>query len=143
MALWDTDLTTEDGALGATQMGSLACGIAALISGFYLLVVFGITAGETLPGEELMGSAILWFLLIELPIFATAAFLFRSGKGVIPGIAAAVLLGLEVLVRLAGLAIIPLIFDSILLILTINGVRGARALRKGIINTDETAEVFR
>ena len=61
----------------------------------------------------------------------------------IPAIAASALLGLEVAVKVAGLAIsIALIIDIILLIFTINGARGALALRKGIVNDEEAAQIF-
>ena len=52
MAIWSTDLTTEDGALGAAQMGSFACIISAIFAGFYVLVFFGVTAGDTAGSGE-------------------------------------------------------------------------------------------
>ena len=133
MGLLNVDLTTEDGALGAAQMGSLACLIAGGFSGFYLLVFAGVASGN---GDQI-GTTMAGFFAAELIVFAISAFLLRSGKGAFPAMVAAAFLALEVVVRLAGLALIPLIFDTILLILTVNGVRGALALRRGIVNEEE------
>lgn len=133
MALWSTDLTTEDGALGAAQMGSLACLISAGFAGFYLLVIAGVTAGT----QDNFASYMTWFFAAELIVFALAAFLLRSGKGAILAIISALFLALETFTKLIALALIPLVFDAILLILTVNGARGALALRKGIVNEEE------
>jgi hypothetical protein len=139
MALWSVDLTTEDGALGAAQLGSMACLISAGFSGFYLLVVAGVIG----TSNESIANPFTWALLGQLIVFGVAAFLLRSGKGLIPAIGAALLLALEVLGKFISNPIsIGMIFSVILLILTINGVRGANALRKGIVNEDETAEIF-
>lgn len=144
MAIWSTDLTTEDGALGAAQMGSFACIFSAIFAGFYVLILFGVTAGDTPSGPDAILPFLKWFFAAEVIVFALAAILLRSGKGAIPAIAGSILLGLEVLVKIAGLALsIALVIDIILLIFTVNGARGALALRKGIFNDEEAAEIFR
>jgi hypothetical protein len=42
MAMWNTDLTTEDGALGAAQMGGVACFVAAGLSVLSLVLMLGL-----------------------------------------------------------------------------------------------------
>ena len=137
MAIWNTDLTTEDGALGAAQMGGAACFVAAGLSLLSLVLMLGmIRTGAAAP---LVGLA----ALIEAGLFLVAGFRLRAGKGVAWGGAAVAMLALELLFKLVALAIsIGLLINVILLIFTINGIRGALALRKGAFDAEEVAAIF-
>ena len=140
MAIWNTDLTTEDGALGAAQMGAYACFIAAVLSGITTAMAFGFVLNWT--GDARLTAAVAMGLF-EVAVFLVAGFRLRAGKGMGWGIGAALLLTIELLVKLAMLALsIALVINVLLLIFTVNGIRGANALRKGIADPDETAEIF-
>jgi hypothetical protein len=137
MAIWKADLTTEDGALGAAQMGSYACFVAAVLGVIGLVLTFGlIQNGSILPYIALAS-------LCETLVYLAAGFRLHAGKGTYWGIAAAVLLALQLALKVATLAIsIGMFVNLLLLVVTINGVRGARALRSGRFDADEAAEVF-
>lgn len=140
MAIWSTDLTTEDGALGAAQMGGVACLVSAALTMLGAIMSTGLLATW-----DQFGAApyLIMFALIQAGIYLAAAARLRAGKGVLWGSAAAVLLVLELLLKLVAVSVIGIILNVILLIFTINGIRGAQALHKGIVNGDEAAEIFR
>ncbi|NWP29060.1 hypothetical protein GY984_25525, partial [Escherichia coli] len=66
----------------------------------------------------------------EMVIFAVAGFRLHAGRGLVWGGVAALLLVLEVLGKLAMLNIMGLVINAVLTIGVINGLRGARALRR-------------
>lgn len=138
MALWTSDLTTRDAAEGATGVASLACFI---IAGLCVLgAVFAANlAGGALPEQVLFAIIALG---IEMLVFLVAGFRFRAGKGTISGIAAAAILALEILGKLAALAIPGLIVNAVALIVIVNGIRGARAMRRGFPDYEAQAEIF-
>ncbi|MES2443168.1 MAG: hypothetical protein V4574_10085 [Pseudomonadota bacterium] len=137
MSIWNADLTTEDGALGAAQMGGYACFVAAVLGAIALAFMFGmIRLGNVMP---LVGLA----ALAEILVYVVAGFRLHAGKGFYWGIAAAVLLALGLAFKIAALAVsIAMFVNLLLLVVTINGVRGARALRSGRFDADEVADVF-
>jgi apolipoprotein N-acyltransferase len=138
MSFWKVDLTTEDGAHNAAQMGGFACFVAAALSvlGLALLIGAGAYVGAVAIGA-ISGVA------GEIAIFIIAGFRLRGGRGLVWGSVAALLLAIEIVIKLVTLTGIPgLIISVILLVATINGVRGARALGRDGLTVDEAAEVF-
>lgn len=137
MAFWSTDMTTEDGALGAAGQGGIACFVSAV------LTVIGAVFLGALQAQGPEGIFVLGFAGLELVVFLIAGWRLRAGKGVIWGSAAAALLLLELVTKLAVLMIgVGLILNVVLLVVTVNGVRGAWALRKGIPDAEADAEIF-
>jgi hypothetical protein len=137
MAFWSTDMTTEDGALGAAGQGGVACFASAV------LTVIGTVFVGALQMQGPQAMFVLGFAGVELLVFLVAGWRLRSGKGLIWGSAAAALLLLELVTKLAVLMIgIGLLLNAILLIVTVNGVRGAWALRKGLPDAEAEAEIF-
>jgi len=140
MALWNVDLTTEDGALGAAQMGGFACFVAAVLSllGVAALFIMGTVGG--LSTMVLAGAALA---MAEVALFAIAGLRLRAGKGEVLGYAAAIVLAIELLVKIATVSFIGIMIDIILLIALGNGIRGARALRQLEMGADEVATIFK
>ncbi len=137
MKFWNIDLSTEDGALGAAQLGGYACFVSAALGLWGLAMLWGlIRIGAVMP---LLG----FFMVAEILLFAGAGLRLRAGKGVVIGIVAALVLVLELVSKLLAFSIIGLAIDVILLIVTINGIRGAMALRTGKFDAEEAAEIFR
>ena len=79
---------------------------------------------------------------IEAAIFLIAGWRLRKGKGLILGSIGALLLLLEGLFKLASLSIGGVVIDAVLLVVIANGLRGAWALRKGLVDPSEVADVF-
>lgn len=126
MAFWNVDLTTEDGALGATGNGAYACFIAAILTAISAFFLGGMTSDMVARGA--MGV----IALVAIGLFVVTGLRLRSGKGAFWGSVAVAWLGLEVLGKLLALSIPGLIINTVLLIVLINGVRGAWALRRGV-----------
>ena len=139
MGLWTRDLTTRDAADGATGLASIGCFIMAGLS-----VPSGLVALNLLNGarSELLAGA-LGAIALEFLVFLIAGFRLRIGKGLGWGIAATVILAIETLFKLVTLSPLGLIIDGIVLVAVINGVRGAAAMRRGFVDYDAEAEVFR
>lgn len=140
MALWNVDLTTEDGALGAAQMGGFACFVAAVLGlvGVAALFVMGTVGG--LSPLVLGGAAVA---VAEVAIFAIAGLRLRAGKGEVWGYAATIVLAIELLAKIASVSFIGIMIDVVLLIALANGIRGARALRRLEMKADDAAAVFK
>jgi hypothetical protein len=133
---WNIDLTTEDGAMGAAQLGSYACFVAAALGLWSMVMVWGlIQAGAYMP-------LVAGFMLAEILLFAGTGLRMRIGKGGVIGIFAALMLVLELVAKLLAFSIPGLIINAILLVVTINGIRGAWAIRKGIPDAEEDAAIF-
>lgn len=135
MSFWKIDLTTEDGALNAAATGGMACFIAAG------LTVLGAAffAGAAPSGVERIG--VLGVAAASVVVLLAGGWRLRSGKGVWWGSAAAGLLVLEILSKLITLTgLFGLVINVILLIVIVNGVRGAWALRGGF--DEDVGEVF-
>ena len=132
MAFWDADLTTRMGADTATSQAGLACFI---LAGFRILgaLFFGGLIGlETLEGQVVAVTT-----GIEALVALIAGFRFRAGKGAFWGIAAAVLLGISILNSLIGFAIGGVVIGAVFLVVIVQGIRGAFALRAGGFDEDE------
>ncbi|QNA85675.1 hypothetical protein G4G27_18070 [Sphingomonas sp. So64.6b] len=138
MAFWNIDLTTKDGAESAAQNGGLACFIAA---GLTILGIAVIVATHTGPAAELAGG--IAGVAVETIVFTIAGFRLRAGKGVIWGGVATLLLVVEIvakLITMIGLG--GIVINAILLVVMINGVRGALALKRGDLDVDDIGKVF-
>jgi len=139
MAIWNVDLTTEDGALSAAQLGGFACLIAAGL-GVIGLIVIGVTSnGTSLPMLLVAGLA---GAAVEVVLFGVAALRLRAGKGIVWGSVAAVLLAVELVMKIMTLAVIGILIDAILLIGVVNGIRGVRALGRIDLKPADAAEIF-
>jgi hypothetical protein len=139
MGFGKIDLTTEDGALGAAQIGAYACFIATVLG----LISTGLVLGVVMSDGRTMATVIAAaFAAIEIIVFAVAGFRLRVGKGVIWGIAATVLLAIEFLDKIATMSFVGTMIDGILLLGVINGIRGARALGRIMLSTDDVGEIF-
>ncbi|HSF12459.1 MAG TPA: hypothetical protein VLA50_05745 [Erythrobacter sp.] len=137
MAFWDIDLTTRSGAETAADQGGLAC---FFVSGLTLLgaVVFGGLAGfDTAEG---VGTAVV--IACSAVIALIAGFRLRAGKGAFWGIAVAALLVFEIISKLATFAIGGIVLNTIFLVMVVQGVRGAWALRGQSGFADDDVEVF-
>lgn len=138
MALWTVDLTTQDGAEGAAQQGGFACLLAAALGVIGLLFLWGALLGlDPRALGYVLGPA-----LAEIAIFVIAGFRLRAGRGLVWGGVAAFVLLLELLAKIAAFNIIGLVINSVLLMGTLNGLRGAWALRRGFVDTEEAAAIF-
>jgi hypothetical protein len=140
MAFWDVDLETQDGAESAAQLGGFACFVAA---GLGVLGVALATLAEASTGASALIIAVLSVGVAEILVFVVAGFRLRAGKGIIWGTIAAILIVLEIVMKLVTLTGIPgIVINAILLIGVVNGIRGARALGRGDMTADEAGEVF-
>lgn len=132
VALWNTDMTTDAGARVAAQNGGYACFAVAV-----LMVI----------GNAISGEPALWSLDpvsvvfgLGIAVFVVAGLRLRAGKGIVLGsLATALLIFDTVRFSLFSFSLdifffLSLIVIAFLLVGMINGVRGARALRRGIVN---------
>lgn len=139
MAFWNIDLTTEDGALSAAQIGSYACFVAAVLGLIGTALLLGVTMGVGLSRLALIGAAVA---LVEVVLFTVAGFRLRTGRGVAWGWAAAIVLAIELVTKALALSITGIMIDVILLICVINGIRGARALGRIGLSAEDAGEIF-
>lgn len=126
MAFWNIDLTTEDGALGAASNGAYACFIAAVLTAISTFFLGGMASDTIAAGAMVVAGG------VAIGLFVVAGLRLRSGKGAFWGSVAVAWLGLEVLSKLIAFSIPGLIISTVLLIVLVNGVRGAWALRRGV-----------
>ena len=139
MALWNVDLSTEDGALGAAQIGSYACFVAVVLGLISTVLLVGVVMSDGRTAAAIFVAA---FALIEIIVYAVAGFRLRAGKGVVWGIAAAVLLTIEVVIKIAAISFVGMMINGILLVGVINGIRGARAMGRIVLSADDAGEIF-
>lgn len=138
MAFWDVDLTTRGGAETATSQGALACFITAGLTVVGALFVGGVVGFDTLEGQIVMGTVAAQGL-----IALVAGLRLRIGKGAFWGIVVAAMLVLEIINKLVTLtALAGLVINGIMLVMVVQGVRGAWALRSGAGFEDDHVEVF-
>jgi len=137
MAFYDIDLTTRTGARGAAHQGGLACFVFAGLA-VVGVVVFGGAAGYSTPE----GIAAMAGAGTEVVIGLIAGMRLRAGKGMYWGSFVAVLLALEIAMKAVNLAFGGLIISGIILVILINGIRGAWALKRQVAFEDDDAEVF-
>lgn len=130
MAFWNVDLETRMGARSAMDQVKLACFIFAGISAFGGIMAFWFNPGPI---------SILNFLPATIALIAGLRLKAGEVDSVFWAIAAAALLVLIILSNIFGvvtgttgfLALSFLVAFAILLIMMINGIRAAFALRKG------------
>jgi hypothetical protein len=137
MAFWEIDLTTRAGADTATYQGALASFI---FSGQAVLgmVLFGGIAGYSTPeGITAIAGAGL-----ELVIGLIAGFRLKAGKGAYWGLVAATFMVLEMIAKVIVFSPGGLLIGALILVYTVNGIRGAFALKKGVGFEDDDIEVF-
>jgi len=137
MAFYSVDLTTRAGAETAAHKGGVA---AFVFAGMCVLgmLLFGYTAGFGTPaGIGAMAGAAL-----EGIVALIAGFRLRAGKGVFVGTLLALLIVIEMAMKVASLAIGGLILPGILLVVVVNGLRGAWVLGHEHRFADDASEVF-
>ncbi|WP_285713637.1 hypothetical protein [Erythrobacter oryzae] len=138
MAIWDADLSTRGGAETAADQGGLACFITAGLTVLSALFYGGMAGFDTLEGQVTAGMIGLQALIALI-----AGFRLKAGKGVFWGGAVAAMLVLEIfnkLLTLTGLG--GLVLNLFFLVMVVQGVRGAWALRRGTGFGDDDLEVF-
>lgn len=136
MAFWDADFTTRAGSETATGQASLACFILAAFRVLAAAFLGGITGLETVEGQLIAGITAL-----EAVVAVVAGFRFRAGKGAFWGIGVAALLGLSILNSVVSIAIGGVVIGGIFLVIIVQGIRGALALRSNAFEEDY-AEAF-
>ena len=132
MAFWDADFTTRMGAETATGQAGLACFIVAGFRVVGALVFGGMTGFDTIEGQIIAGLT-----AVEVIVALIAGFRFRASKGAFIGMAMAALLALSIVNALASLTFAGIIFNTIFLIVIVQGIRGALVLRRGDFAEDE------
>ncbi|WP_374414674.1 hypothetical protein [Novosphingobium colocasiae] len=125
------------GAQTAAHMGGLACFVFAAMS-VLGIVIFGGTAGFTTP--EGIGGMI--GIGLQTLIGIAAGFRLRAGKGLILGTIVAMLLAVEIIVKITAVSISGSIITIGLMVMLVNGLRGAWALRNKAGFAEDEAEVF-
>lgn len=138
MSIWNADLTTRMGAESAADNGGLAC---FFFAGFSVLglALSGVIASYDTPE----GIAVLVITGTLVLISIVAGLRLKAGKGAFLGVAATVLMILELAGRLINGDIgFGIIFQVILLIVLIQGVRGAWALRNEAGFDEDDMETF-
>ena len=136
MAFWDADLTTRMGAETATGQAGMACFIIAGLRVIGALVFGGMAGFDTTEGQVIAAV-----IAIEAGLAIAAGLRFRAGKGAFIGIAFAVLLVLAIINSLVSLTFSGIIINTVVLVVVIQGIRGAFALR-GSEFEDDSVEVF-
>ncbi len=134
---WTVDLTTRAGALSAAKSGSTGAFIFCAM-GVVGMLFFGLKVGFTTT----LGIAEIGAAGFEAAIALIAGLRLRQGKGVIWGGVAAVLVALEGLGKVLVISIGGIFLSGAVLIMLVNGVRGALALKKDAGFEDDDVEVF-
>lgn len=134
---WNADLSTRAGARTAAGMGGVICFVLAGLAVLGIAVFGGLMATNDV--ERIAGMI---FIGIEVVLFLIAGFRLRAGKGAFWGIAAALLLALEMVGKLVAVSIGGLIFNGIMMVVLVNGIRGAFALRNDTGFDPEDTGVF-
>ncbi|WP_309751719.1 hypothetical protein [Novosphingobium sp.] len=136
---WQVDLTTADGARSAAR----SAGTAAFIYGG-LAVLVAMLFGQLFVPIGKYGQTSLNLMPFGISFLAVVAgFRLRDGKGLIAGSLLAVVVVFNVLANLAslsgwgGTAI-----NVVVLIVLVQGLRGASALRRGLATADEELAAF-
>ena len=134
---WHIDLSTRAGARSAAYQGSIACfifcGMAVLG-----LVVFGGLAGISTP----QGLSVVFGAGLEAVVGLVAGLRLRSGKGAYWGIAVTILAALELIGKAVTLSPGGVVLTGLVLIMAVQGVRGAFALGRKDGFEDDDIDVF-
>ncbi len=134
---WHIDLTTRAGAQSAAYQGSIACFIFCGMAVLGLLI-FGGLAGISTP----QGLSIAIGAGLEIVVGLVAGLRLRSGKGAYWGIAVAALAALELIGKVVALSIGGVVITGLVIIMTVQGVRGAFALKSAAGFEDDDIDVF-
>ena len=137
MAFWSVDLTTRDGAESAASLGGIACFISA---GLTVLGMIFIGAVQAQAGLESIITLVS--VGIEAAIFLLAGWRLRKGKGLILGGISALMMLYEGVFKLMSLSIGGVVINAVLLVVMVNGLRGAWTLRRGMSDPTEISDVF-
>lgn len=138
MAFWDADLSTRMGAQSAADQGGLACFVSA-----GLAVVGALFFGGLMGFDTPEGIAVAALTAVEVALSVIAGIRLRMGKGAYWAMAVAALLGLQLLLKLVTLQIgAGIIFNVIILVFVVQGIRGALALRAGNVFEEDAMEAF-
>lgn len=133
MAFWDIDLETRMGAESAADQGGLACFVYAGLTALSTAFIFSTLGIETLEGQIAIGLNV-----VQMVITLVAGFRLRSGHGAYWAIAAAALLVMSLIIQLAELNFgLGVLIGIILLVFTVQGARGAWALKRGGFAEDD------
>lgn len=138
MAFWDVDLSARSSAETAADQGGLACFTTAGLTVLGALFFGGMVGFDTIEGQLTVGV-----IGLQALIALVAGFRLKAGKGVFWGSAVAAMLVLEIINKLLiALAFGGLILNLFFLVMVVQGVRGAWALRRGTGFEDDQVEVF-
>lgn len=134
---WQIDLTTRAGARSAAYQGSIACfffcGMGVLGALFW-----GASAGiSTTQGLSLVGGA-----TFEAVVGLIAGLRLRAGKGAYWGMAVVALAALELIGKVLAISIMGIALTGIIVVMTVQGVRGALALKNIPSFEDDDIDVF-
>jgi hypothetical protein len=134
---WEIDLTTRAGAMGAAHQGSLACFVFCGMAVLGILLLGGTAGFDTLEGISIAIGAGLEFVVALI-----AGLRLRAGKGAFWTMVVAALAALELAAKVVAISIGGVIITGAVLIMMIQGIRGALALKKGFGFEDDDIEVF-
>lgn len=138
MAFWDIDLTTRAGARGAAH----TAGTAAFV--YAGATVLGALIGGAMVQTVNLAQTSLNMLPIVLAVLAAfAGFRLQDGKGLVIGSILTVLVALDLLAHLLALQGIPgMVLCAVVLVLLVQGLRGALALSRGTGFADDNIDTF-
>lgn len=139
MAFWDIDLTTRVGARSAAGTGATAAYIYAGVT-----LIGALLTGALLKQVGKFGQTALEFGPIVIAVLALfAGFRLKDGKGLVLGSILAVIVALGLLMQLASLAIGGgTAISLVVLVLLVQGLRGAYALHKSQNFEDDDIAAF-
>jgi hypothetical protein len=153
MSRWWPAVSTQEGARAALKAGSYGAMFSALLTAIgFALFLYGVSMATPIYGknEKLVSTSSQLEnissgtgIAIEAMFLLYCAWRFRNGKGRYIGILAVIVMSLEMLNKLLmGMPNLgSFLMFSVILVALVNGVRGAWALPKFLINND-IAEVF-
>ena len=139
MAFWEIDLTTRIGAREAASTGATAAYIYAGVS-----LLGALLSGALLQQVGKFGQTVFDFGPVVISVLALfAGFRLKDGKGLVLGSLLALIVVLGLLMQLAALAIGGgTAISLVVLVLLIQGLRGAWALHKGQNFEDDDVAAF-
>lgn len=135
---WSIDLTTRAGARGAAHTAGTAA------FAYAVATFFGAVVGSTiLQTSSSTHSSINVVPIALVTLAAFAGFRLQDGKGLVIGAVLAVVVLLDLLAHVLVLQGIPgMVLCAVVLVLLIQGLRGAAALRRGTGFDDDDVGTF-
>lgn len=134
---WHIDLTTRAGARNAAAQGGTACFVFCAMAVLGAIFFGGLKGFGTVEGLAAAAGA-----LFEALIALVAGLRLRAGKGAFWGMAVAVLAALEMIGKVLAFSIGGLVIVGVILIMIIQGIRGALALKNQPRFEDDDIDVF-